>query len=140
AGRTAGSGPGQDFSLRFVTLGMETELLLDRDEVPDWLHYMPPEAAVGRTVDLRANLYSLGVILYELMTGFRPFEADSPVELMKQHLKHAAAPPRQVRPDVPLELENIVLRLLEKRPSRRYQTAHEVAVALGEAGSYMISE
>jgi PAS domain S-box-containing protein len=131
---------GADFSIRFVTLGLETELRLDRAEVPDWLHYLPPEAAVGRTLDPRANLYSLGVVLYELMTGFRPFEADSPVELMKQHLRHSPTPLRQLRPDVPLELENIVLRLLEKRPSRRYQTAHELALALGEAGSYIASE
>jgi PAS domain S-box-containing protein len=138
AGRAGGLA--QDLSVCFVTLGLETELHLDRSEIPDWLHYMPPEAAAGRTMDLRANLYSLGVILYELMTGFRPFEAETPVELMKQHLKHAPLPPRQLRPDVPLELENVVLRLLEKRPSRRYQTAHEAAVALGEAGSYIISE
>jgi PAS domain S-box-containing protein len=136
-----GQPPGNDFALRFVTLGLETELRLETAAaVPDWLHYMPPEAAVGRSLDLRANLYSLGVILYELMTGFRPFEADTAVELMKQHLRHTPSPPRQFRPDVPLELENIVLRLLEKRPSRRYQTAHELAMALGEAGSYITSE
>ncbi len=129
-----------DLRLGFVTLGMETELKLTETEVPVWLHYLPPEAAMGRAVDLRANLYSLGVILYELMTGARPFEAETTTELVKQHLRRPPPPPRQLRSDVPLELENIVLKLLEKRPSRRYQTAHEVAAALSEVSSYIIGE
>jgi eukaryotic-like serine/threonine-protein kinase len=96
------------------------------------LPYMAPEQlgeGLGR-VDHQADLYALGVVLYELLTGRRPFRGSSPIELRAQILKGEPEPPRSVEPDVPEELERVCLRCLSKRPEDRYQGAEEVAADL----------
>jgi eukaryotic-like serine/threonine-protein kinase len=96
------------------------------------LPYMTPEQlgeGIG-PVDHRADLYALGVVLYELLTGRRPFRASSPVELRDQILKGEPEPPRSVEPGVPEELERVCLRCLSKRPEDRFQGADEVAADL----------
>ena len=93
------------------------------------LPYMAPEQldeGLG-PVDHRADLYALGVVLYELLTGRRPFRAATPMELREQILAGDPPPPRSIEPDVPEELERICLRCLAKRPEDRYQGADEVA-------------
>ena len=92
--------------------------------------YMAPEQALGQTVDARTDLYALGVLLYELTTGRVPFGGDDPLTVVSQHVHAPVVPPRVLRPEIPRALELIILRLLEKNPSARFQSARETATAL----------
>jgi tetratricopeptide (TPR) repeat protein len=95
--------------------------------------YMAPEQALGRTVDGRADLYALGVVLYELTTGRVPFLGDDPLATISQHLHAPVVPPRVLRPDLPRPIETVILRLLAKDPAQRFATAAETATALRDA-------
>jgi len=92
--------------------------------------YMAPEQALGKEVDARADLYSLGVLLYELTAGRLPFTADDPIAVISQHLYAPVVPPSTYQPDLPPALEELILRLLSKRPEDRPATATEVLEAL----------
>src|SRR3954451_16337179 len=95
--------------------------------------YLSPEQAQGRPVSPRSDLYSIGVMLYELLTGRVPFDAESPVTIALKHISERPVPPREVNPAVPPALEAVVLRALEKDPERRFADAEEFAAALLEA-------
>ncbi|HEY0811213.1 MAG TPA: AAA family ATPase, partial [Longimicrobiales bacterium] len=95
--------------------------------------YMAPEQALGKTVDGRADLYALGVVLYELTTGRVPCLGDDPLATISQHLHAPVVPPRVLRPDLPRPIETIILRLLAKDPAQRFATAAETALALRNA-------
>jgi tetratricopeptide (TPR) repeat protein/predicted Ser/Thr protein kinase len=88
--------------------------------------YLAPEQALGQVIDQRADLYSLGVMLYELTTGQLPFRADDPVAVISQHLHAPVVPPRVINPDIPPGLENLIIRLLRKEPADRPGSAAEV--------------
>jgi serine/threonine protein kinase len=110
---------------------IEEELLQDVTTAGT-LPYMAPEQ-LGEEfgpMDHRADIYALGVVLYELLTGQRPFRGASPIELRTQILRDEPRPPRSVQPDVPEDLERICLRCLSKRPDHRYPGAEEVVAEL----------
>lgn len=89
--------------------------------------YMSPEQAEGRRdIDGRADLYSVGAILYKMLTGVPPFDAKKPIEIIQMHLNQPPNPPSLHRPEIPLELDKICLKLLEKDRTARYQSAQEV--------------
>lgn len=92
--------------------------------------YMAPEQALGQPVDGRADLYALGVLLYELTTGRLPFSGDDPLTVVSQHVHAPVVPPRVLRSDIPRALESIVLKLLAKDPAQRFGSASETRVAL----------
>ena len=85
--------------------------------------YLSPEQARGEIVDARSDIYSTGVLLYELLTGQPPFTGDSPVSIAYQHVSEQAIPPSQVDPEVPRDVDGVVMRALAKSPDDRYQTA-----------------
>lgn len=91
--------------------------------------YMSPEQAEGRPIDYRADIYALGVVLYELLVGRPPFVADTPVGLLLKHISEPPAPFSKIRPDLHIDgrLEMIVMKALEKHPDRRHQVVGELA-------------
>ncbi len=93
--------------------------------------YLSPEQARGAAVDPRSDLYSLGIVLYELLTGHVPFTGDTPVEIAMKHLSLAPEPPSDLRPEVPHALDAVVLRALSKDPDQRYASAEEMEAELG---------
>jgi len=92
--------------------------------------YLSPEQAQGFDLDRRTDIYSLGVVLFEMATGELPFNADDIGALLLQQVKQAPPPPRSIKPEIPLALEHVILKALEKKPARRFQTAHALANAL----------
>src|SRR5215217_9138473 len=95
--------------------------------------YLSPEQAQGQPVSPRSDLYSIGVMLYELLTGRVPFDAESPVTIALKHVSEPPVPPAERNPAIPPALEAVVLRALEKDPARRFADADEFAAALEEA-------
>jgi tRNA A-37 threonylcarbamoyl transferase component Bud32 len=89
--------------------------------------YMSPEQAMGKVAGPQSDLYSLGVVLYEMLTGALPFEAENPVAVSMQHVNEPAPSPREVNPEVPEALDAITLRLLAKEPKDRYPSAAALA-------------
>jgi tetratricopeptide (TPR) repeat protein len=92
--------------------------------------YLAPELALGQDFDGRADLYALGVMLYELTTGRLPFAADDPVAVISQHLHAPVVPPRARKDTIPPALDALIVRLMSKRPEDRPASAHEVLQAL----------
>jgi serine/threonine protein kinase len=91
--------------------------------------YMAPEQVLGEGVDTRADLYSLGIILYQMVTGTTPFQGQTPMQIAMHHLHVPPSSPRTLRPDLPPIAEQVILRLLAKRPEDRYIRAQDVASA-----------
>ena len=92
--------------------------------------YLSPEQARGENVDARSDVYSTGVLLFELITGSPPFTGDSPVAVAYQHVRENPPPPSTLNPDVPPELDAIVLKAMAKNPANRYQSAGEMRADL----------
>ena len=96
-------------------------------------HYMSPEQARGERADIRSDVYSLGCVLYQMLTGDVPFQGETPLAVIRQHIDEQPRPLRERRRDVPSQVASVVERAMDKDPGRRYQSGREVAAALRAA-------
>ncbi len=96
------------------------------DQAIGTVHYISPEQARGDITDAKSDLYSVGVMLYEMLTGQKPFDTDNPVSIAVMHMHNVAELPRRINPDIPIPLEEIIVHAMEKNPDDRYQTAMEM--------------
>mgnify|MGYP001314928179 CR=1 FL=1 len=90
------------------------------------VHYISPEQARGDMTDERSDIYSVGVMLYEMLTGRKPFDGENPVAIALKHMQEDPVPPREIMPSIPEALEEIVMHAMERDPARRYQSAAEM--------------
>ena len=116
-----------DFGLASLTI--EKNFASTRRAVPGMLNSIAPEYVLGQTADQRADLYSLGAVLYQLVTGTPPFQGNSLGEVAMRHVKSAPLSPLSLRADLPQAAEQVMLRALAKRPADRYSHARDLASA-----------
>jgi serine/threonine-protein kinase len=103
-------------------------------------HYMAPEQAAGQAIDHRADLYAMGVILFECATGAKPFHGTSLFDLLRKHVDEPPPRPSALRPDLPPAFEHVILTALAKAPDHRWQSAHAMSVALQQATAQLSPE
>ena len=102
------------------------ETITMTDKAIGTVYYISPEQVTGGEIDARSDLYSLGVMMYEMATGSLPFTAETPVSVALMQVNDTPTPPREINPHIPLGLEQIILRAMEKSPDERYQSAEEM--------------
>lgn len=95
--------------------------------------YMSPEQCHGDAIDGRSDLYALGIIFFEVLTGVTPFDNDNPMTVMYRQVNEPAPDPRAFNPDIPERMARVILKMLDKRPQRRFADAHDVMRAVFEA-------
>ena len=95
--------------------------------------YMAPEQVLGDDVDTRADLYSLGILLFQLVTGTTPFRGETPVQIAAQHLRLPPPSPLMLRPDLPIQTEHVIKRAMAKKPADRYLHANDLAIEFHQA-------
>jgi serine/threonine protein kinase len=101
--------------------------------------YMAPEQVAGKPVDYRTDIYSLGLILYEMFTGAQAFQADTAVAVALKQMREAPRPPHEVEPSIPAGIERAILKCLEKEPSKRFQSVAELESVLRTSGSAAVA-
>jgi serine/threonine-protein kinase len=111
-----------DFGISRTTASQMTEA----GSIVGTAQYLSPEQARGAPVDQRSDIYSVGIVLYELLTGKLPFTGETPLEIAMKHLSEIPRPPSEIRPDIPADLDMVVLRALAKDPADRYESAQEM--------------
>ena len=120
--------------VRIMDFGIARDLaaagLTDDGQMVGTLEYMSPEQLEGKKADPRSDLYSVGVILYEMVTGQTPFEGETPISVAAKHITSEPVDPRVLNDRVPDALGRIIMKCLEKDPDRRYQTAEELGNAV----------
>ncbi len=112
-----------DFGIARLTTGPDT--IAQTASVLGTAAYISPEQAQGQPVDARSDIYSLGVVLYEMLTGAQPFTGDSAVAIAYKHVQENPRPPSALDPDIPARLDAVVMRAMAKNPANRYQSATE---------------
>lgn len=120
----------QDGTIKVTDFGIarfaKNETRTMTDKAIGSVHYIAPEQARGDLTDAKADIYSSGVMLYEMLTGKLPFEADSAVSVAIMQLQEDPVPPREINPEIPEALEEITLKAMQKDPAKRYQSAAEM--------------
>ncbi len=122
-----------DFGVAKMVAGSKSTQLTTAGSILGTPAYMSPEQAGSTEVDGRSDIYSLGVVLYELLTGQPPYRAETPLAVVLMHVNDPLPPPRTIKPNIPEPLERVVLKAMAKKAQDRFQTANEMAQALQQA-------
>ncbi|MFN4151949.1 MAG: serine/threonine protein kinase, partial [Candidatus Sericytochromatia bacterium] len=121
----------EDGSVKLMDFGLMNQMgLRSNGQITGTVNYLPPEIPTGGVINAGSDLYSVGVVAYELVTGKLPFEGASVLEVIRAHINSDVVPPKKYKEDIPEQLEQVILKLLEKKPENRYQTASEVIADL----------
>src|SRR5437867_6171719 len=123
-----------DFGIASVYKDINAERLTTTGMTLGTVQYYAPEQAQGEIVSPAADVYALGIVMYEMVTGHPPFDGDSPVAVAMQHIQDVPTPPSHLNPNLPPALEEIILRCLEKVPEMRYRDGSQLAHALEMLG------
>jgi len=122
------------FSIAVVYKDTDTERLSMTGTDLGMVQYYAPEQVQGEMVGPTADVYALGIVLYEMLTGRPPFDGDTPVAVAMQHIQDQPTPPAQLNPNIPPDLDALILRCLEKEAEKRYQDGNELVHALEMVG------
>ena len=125
----------RDGTLKVADFGiaaLENEVYENNGQTIGSIHYIAPEQARGNSPDARSDIYSLGVVMYEMLTGRLPYTGNTLAEIAVKHMNAKPEPPRSILPSIPEELERITLKAMSADISARYQTAAELLAALDE--------
>ena len=109
-----------------IAMAMNATQLTQTNSVMGSVHYLPPEQASGKGSTLKSDIYSMGILMYELLTGVLPYRGDNAVEIALKHLKEPLPSIREELPDLPQSVENIILKSAAKNPKNRYNDAREM--------------
>ncbi len=109
-----------------IARAVTSSTVVNTGEIVGSVHYTSPEQARGGFVDERSDIYSIGILMYELATNKVPFEGDTPISVALKHLKEEIIPPSSINPNMNKGLESIIMKALQKTPDSRYQTATEL--------------
>lgn len=115
-----------------IALAATSSTITNAGSVIGSVHYFSPEQARGGYTDEKSDLYSLGIVMYEMATGRVPFEGESPISIALKHIQETPTPPVEYRPELPQRLSDIILRLMEKKQSSRFQNTEELLVELNQ--------
>ncbi|MGL4990390.1 MAG: Stk1 family PASTA domain-containing Ser/Thr kinase [Sarcina sp.] len=113
-----------------IAKSMDSSTLAHTNTIIGSAHYFSPEQAKGGYMDYKTDIYSLGIVMYEMLTGKVPFDGDTPVTVALKHIQEPVVPPKDLNPEIPDNLNKLILKCLEKDPERRYKTAKEVTAEL----------
>lgn len=117
-----------------------TATLTQTDTIVGSVHYLSPEQARGDTADPRSDIYSLGIVLYEMVTGVLPFRGETPIGVALKHIQESPAQPSSLNPSIPPALERIIIRAMSKNPVDRYQSAKDMSIDLERLSGAAIVE
>ncbi len=109
-----------------IAMAMNSTQLTQTNSVMGSVHYLPPEQASGKSPTLQSDIYSMGILMYELLTGNLPYKGDNAVEIALKHLKEPIPSIREELPEIPQSVENIIIRATAKNPKNRYNDAREM--------------
>lgn len=116
-----------------IAMALNSTQLTQTNSVMGSVHYLPPEQANGKGSTIKSDIYSLGILMYELITGSVPFKGDTAVEIALKHMKEKIPSIRKQNPTIPQSVENIVLKATAKNPKNRYDTVREMYTDLQTA-------
>ncbi len=117
---------GADFGIARLTTGI-TQTYTSDNNVLGSVHYFSPEQASGQVADEKSDLYSVGVVLFEMVTGEVPFDGDTPISVALKHVQEAPRSARTIEPEISKALDEVISKALDKESACRYQTAAEMA-------------
>lgn len=113
-----------------IAKAVTSSTITNSEDVIGSVHYFSPEQARGGYVDDKSDIYSLGIVLYEMVTGSVPFQADSPISIALKHINDEIKPPSSINDEIPKSLESIILKATQKNQVRRYKSAREFYIDL----------